>query len=220
MSYISPAGVAPTKTWCRFLALSPETEPPAAGATRVDRYRITGVTAVCGEPITHLHAEDTLLRLESEVELPGNATELSGVTQHLGYTTREERQVLTSVSTTERGPIAVLIPIRKSPAWWALAQDERSALLRGKAPGAEMNPSSGPPPGHIAVGLDYARTILRKLYHARPLVTEWDFLTYFEFPAERAADFRSLLAGLRDVNRNPEWAYVDRESEVWMERLL
>ncbi len=102
--------------------------------------------------------------------------------------------------------LVVLIPLTKSSAWWQLAHDERDAIFRGRGR-----------PGHVTVGLPYARTIRRLLYHSRTLPgAGWDFLTYFEFSPERRADFVALLAGLRDEARNPEWSYVARESEVWL----
>jgi hypothetical protein len=59
------------------------------------------------------------------------------------------------------------------------------------------------------------------LYHSRylPEASNYDFLTYFEFRDADAPAFRGLLAELRDVKRNPEWRYVEREFEIWMTKL-
>lgn len=137
-----------------------------------------------------------------------------GVTQHLLYTSHEQRGELLAKSRPDLPPgpdsIAVLIPIRKSPAWWSLAQDERQAYFA--ATHGER--------GHTAIGLGYADQIYRRLYHARYLAGDGcDFLTYFEFERSRTEDFRRLLAALRDVERNPEWQFVDREYEVWMDKV-
>jgi len=32
-------------------------------------------------------------------------------------------------------------------------------------------------------------------------------------------DFKTLLGELRDTARNPEWAYVDLEYEIWMTKI-
>ena len=58
----------------------------------------------------------------------------------------------------------------------------------------------------------------RKLYHSRYAGASlpYDFLTYFEFRSSFKDDFKALLAELRDTERNPEWAYVRLEYEIWM----
>src|SRR5207249_7080274 len=102
------------------------------------------------------------------------------------------------------------IPIAKSDAWWALAQDERDHYFR-------RTPDR---PGHVEIGTRYAPSIFRRLYQARfQPGSEWDFLTYFEVREEDVGAFRSLLAGLRDPAVNPEWGFVERETEIWMTRL-
>jgi chlorite dismutase len=134
------------------------------------------------------------------------------VPQHLEYTSKAERADLTKRSRTELPPgkdtVVVVIPIRKSAAWWALAQDERNAHFR----------KQGDQIGHTAIGAKYVERIYRKLYHTRYAVetTDHDFITYFEFDRSHTDDFKSLLANLRDRKKNPEWKYVDREYEIWM----
>jgi hypothetical protein len=138
------------------------------------------------------------------------ADDLIGVVQHLGYTEAERKRDLAAQSASESGPCAVLIPIAKSAAWWALAQDERLALLR-----------AGRGEGHFAIGARYASRIYRRLLHCRYLPqSRWDFLTYFEFPEAQAPVFRELLQVLRDTERNPEWGYVEHETEIWMTKLV
>ncbi len=173
-----------------------------------DRYRITDLRTVRGAPLVGLALGSELLRVESSRELPVGDGDLIGVTQHLGYTRAAERPVIATTEVPGPDATCVLIPLTKSNAWWQLAQDERDAIFRGSAR-----------PGHLEVGLPYARTITRKLYQCRALPgAGWDFLTYFEFLPERRAEFLALLEGLRDSERNPEWSYVERESEVWLER--
>jgi chlorite dismutase len=137
------------------------------------------------------------------------AGDLVGVTQHLGYTRSEERAALASTATPGPDAHVVVIPLTKTPGWWALAHDERDRLFRG----------AGKALGHVDVGRPHAKTILRKLYHGRGVPgAGWDFLTYFEFAPELAPSFRELLQGLRDPGRNPEWAEVAREAEIWLRR--
>ena len=49
--------------------------------------------------------------------------------------------------------------------------------------------------------------------------TDHDFITYFEFERAHTDDFKGLLAKLRDPKQNPEWAFVDRECEIWMTKM-
>jgi hypothetical protein len=73
---------------------------------------------------------------------------------------------------------------------------------------------------HVQIGAGYVERIYRKLYHSRyaGASSPYDFLTYFEFREEDRRTFEELLAGLRDTERNPEWAYVESEFEIWMRR--
>ena len=131
-----------------------------------------------------------------------------GSTQHLVYTDAATRGELSQISRGTTGPVAVLIPICKNGAWWALAQEERQAYFtRGRLP------------GHTALGRPFAARIYRRLYHARYLPgSSWDFLTYFEFPESERAAFQELLGILRDPEQNPEWGFVERELEIWMHK--
>lgn len=197
----------PPPTWVRF---TPEnTVPSGRPATTTDRYRIDDVRAVQGTPLAGIAIGGPFFRIESTLELPSGTGDLVGVTQHLGYTRASERAALATTELPGPRAVCVLIPMTRSSAWWQLAHDERDAIFRGSGR-----------PGHVNVGLPFASTITRKLYHSRPVPgAGWDFLTYFEFLPERRAEFVDLLAGLRDTERNPEWGYVERECEVWLSRV-
>ena len=194
---------------CFFAAGSQPVGAKRAGVhtepTRRTRYRVQEVNSIRGEPPGTLVSGEEMVRIESPGSLALPSAPFIGVTQHVLYTSASSRLALSRVSRGEAGPCAVLIPITKSANWWALAQDERQAFLRASAP------------GHVEIGLEYAGEIYRRLYHARMLPgSEWDFLTYFEFPLEAAGRFKELLARLRDVRQNPEWGFVEREAELWM----
>jgi hypothetical protein len=138
-----------------------------------------------------------------------------GVTETLHYTTQAQQDELGARAHPEFAPsedtIGVLIPIGKSSAWWSLPQDARQPFFGGRDQS----------PGHTAIGLPYVDRVFRKLYHSRylPDAVPYDFLTYFEFNRAHAEDFRRLLQELRDVEHNPEWAYVDLEYEIWTQKL-
>lgn len=106
------------------------------------------------------------------------------------------------------GPVrAVLIPLGKSPEWWAMREEERRVYFH-----------PAPRDRHIEIGVPFTGQIHRRLFHCREEGSAYDFVTYFEFAPEHTEAFQALCAGLRDVRRNPEWQFVDREAEIWMTR--
>jgi chlorite dismutase len=126
-----------------------------------------------------------------------------GLTSHAHYATRSELQALERIAQPLGRPgatAAVMIPIRKSEAWWALAQDERRRIFEEAS-------------HHTALGLAAGPAIARKLYHSRAICEEFDFVTWFEFAAGDAPVFDTLTAQLRATE---EWTYVEREVEVRM----
>lgn len=130
---------------------------------------------------------------------------LKGVVSNLRYTTRAEVLDLLARSEGLGRPEAVrgvLIPIRKSAAWWALAQDERREIYEGQS-------------RHTSIGMKYLPHIARRLHHSRDLMEPFDFLTWFEFAPEHESAFDDLLAELR---ASKEWTYVDREVEFRFDR--
>ena len=92
--------------------------------------------------------------------------------------------------------------MRTSEAWWALAQDERRAILEERS-------------HHIALGLAALPAVARRLHHGRDLGEPFHFLTWFEYAPADAAAFEALVAALRATE---EWRYVEREVDVRLER--
>ncbi|PXW73295.1 chlorite dismutase [Blastomonas natatoria] len=125
---------------------------------------------------------------------------LTGFTSNLRYTTGAERLKLDARSAPlgrSEARMAALIPIRKSAAWWAMAQDERRAIYERSA--------------HTPIGLGYLPGIARRLHHCRDLGEPFDFLTWFEFEPELEGEFDDLLARLRITE---EWRFIDREIDI------
>lgn len=195
----------PPRSWVRFCV---EASAAPAPTTLVERFRVEAVHTRRGAPLVGVAPGESFVRLESMVELPQGGGDLVGVTQHLGYMRARERPALFPTATPGTDAVCVVISLTKSDAWWQLALDERDALFRGA--GRE---------GHVAAGLPHARSIVQKLYHGRPVAgAGWDFVTYFEFEPAARGVFEGLLAGMRDAARNPEWDYVERETELWLVR--
>lgn len=130
---------------------------------------------------------------------------LKGVTSNTRYTQRPEVEELAAkqagLARTE-AVCAALIPIRKTAAWWALAQDERRTIFEEQS-------------RHIRIGLDYLPAVARRLHHSRELGEQFDFLTWFEYAPEHACEFEQMV---QDLRRTPEWQYVDREVDIRLSR--
>ena len=128
-----------------------------------------------------------------------------GVVSNERYVTRAERRALVGVQEAIGRPQAkraAFIPIKKSAAWWAMAQDERRAIFEERS-------------AHIAIGLQYLPAVARRLHHCRDLGEPFDFLTWFDYRAEDEGRFDELLARLRETE---EWTYVEREIDVRVAR--
>jgi chlorite dismutase len=168
----------------------------AAGTWRIDH-----TLAIRGDT---LPAADRLDIRDGHGGAEGTWT-LLGVAGHVRYVEAKEKAQLDAISPPlgrEEATRAALIPIRKSPTWWALPQDERRAILEERS-------------HHISDTLKYLPRVARRLYHARDLGEEFDFLTWFEFAPEHANAFDDLVGMLR---ASEEWTFVEREVDIRLSR--
>jgi hypothetical protein len=166
-------------------------------------WRVRSVSAVVGTPLPTV---EHLEVFEGACTAPPSAAWiLRGVVGHERYVERREHDELAARSPGLGRPDATraaLIPIRKSEAWWALPQDERRAIFEERS-------------RHMATGLEYLPAVARRLHHSRDLGEAFDFLTWFEFAPSDEASFDELVSMLRATE---EWAYVDREVDIRLER--
>jgi hypothetical protein len=167
-------------------------------------WRVTRIEAVVGPALdaaSHLRVSGV-----PTADPPAGASWLlRGAASHVRYASRSELTQLAAVQPGLGRPeatMAVLIPIRKSASWWALAQDERRAIFDESS-------------RHAKTGMAFLPAIARQLYHARDLGEPFDFLTWFEFAPEHEGDFDRLLDRLRS---SEEWRYVEREVAVRLRR--
>jgi Chlorite dismutase len=165
--------------------------------------RVVSIAAVAGPA---LEVVERVAVIEGDGAPPaGAAWVLRGVTSNARYTTRAEQAALAAVQPPLgrcEATCAALIPVRKSETWWALAQDERRAILEARS-------------HHIALGLAHLPAVARRLHHGRDLGEPFDFVTWFEYAPAHAAAFEALVASLRATE---EWRYVEREVDVRLER--
>lgn len=174
----------------------------AAGA--VGPWRIDRIAPVAGATLAPAPA---LTILEGPAaEAPASAAwALRGTTSNTRYSMRAELDAMGARQEGLGRPRATrgaLIPIRKSTAWWDMAQDERRAVFEEQS-------------RHIGIGMDYLPAVARRLHHCRELAEPFDFLTWFEFAPEDEPAFDAMLARLRAT---PEWRFVEREVEVRVSR--
>lgn len=167
-------------------------------------WAVTGMTTLAGESLLPV-AGLSVRQGGGWVEAPAPVWSLCGVASHLRYTLRDEFSALTargSLLGRAEARRAALIPISKSEAWWALAQDERRRIYEEQS-------------RHTSIGMEYLPRIARRLHHGRDLGEPFDFLTWFEFAPDHERLFDELLARLR---ASEEWTYVTREIDIRLTR--
>lgn len=136
----------------------------------------------------------------------GGVWSLIGTSSNGRYVLRSEADELAAIQEGLGRPqatCAALIPIRKSAAWWELAQDERRSIMEEQS-------------HHFGIGMEYLPSISRKLYHCRDLGEPFDFLTWFEYRPEHVRHFEQLLDRLRAT---VEWQYIEREVDIRLTRV-
>ena len=164
-------------------------------------WSIETIQPVIGESL----APASRLAVSEGRPIQGAAWTLRATTSNTRYTTKAELAALAARQEGLGRPQATraaLIPIKKNEAWWALAQDERRAILEERS-------------RHIGIGLEYLPPIARRLHHGRELGEPFDFLTWFEYAPEHEAAFEELVRRLRDTE---EWRYVEREVDIRLRR--
>lgn len=170
-------------------------------------WRVNSISRVKGETLPRVPALSIVTNEAIALPLLPSTTawRLAGVTSHLRYASRTEKEQLAADQPQFGRPeatCAALIPIRKTAAWWDLAANERREILEDKS-------------HHIASTLKYQPAIARQLFHSRDLGEPFDFLTWFEFAPEHTALFDELAAMLRATE---EWNYVEREVDIRVTR--
>jgi hypothetical protein len=189
-------------------------DPPAAVNPRLysyvggktGRWSVISAKVIVGEPLPMVERIDYV---HGAVDaLPAGAKwVLRGVNTNERYATRAEKTRI-SIQVPLGRPEAnygAFIPIRKSPKWWALTQDERRALFEERSK-------------HISIGFKYLPAVARRLNHCRDLSDNepFDFLTIFDYDKQHATAFDDMMAELRATE---EWKYVDREFDMRLVRI-
>ncbi|MGY8905171.1 MAG: chlorite dismutase family protein [Burkholderiales bacterium] len=163
-------------------------------------WRVDGMQAVTGAGLDAVACLDVVNAPPAQLHNKGTWL-LHGFTSNVRYAVRDEVNALKGIQQGLNRPAstcAALIPIKKTAAWWALAQDERRAIFEAQS-------------HHTAIGLEYLPAIARQLHHCRDLGEPFDFLTWFEFAPQDTPAFNHMLVRLR---ASKEWTYVEREVDI------
>jgi hypothetical protein len=163
-------------------------------------------------PVAEFCAEVTRL---VGAEVPARI--LGGVVRPLSYTGNAMHNFAYAHRVLQQpGPVmpnAFLVPLSKTPAWWQKGWMERHTyfLPRYDDTGRMVNE------GHALASQAGIACLMRRTYKnaVEPAPTDaYDFLTYFECADADVPTFHAVCSALRDVTRNPEWAFV-REGPTW-----
>jgi len=113
-------------------------------------WSVASQRTLLGEPIANVSHVEMVAGARPDMP-PGAAWMLRGVATNDRYTTASEKAELLRLQMPvgrASSTRSALILMRKSPAWWALAQDERRAILEEQS-------------HHIAIGMRYLPAVSR-----------------------------------------------------------
>jgi hypothetical protein len=100
----------------------------------------------------------------------------------------------------------------KTAAWWAKDWMERHTYFLPRYEDGRMVNE-----GHALASAAGIACLMRRTYkhETEPAPPgRYDFVTYFECADADVPTFHEVCASLRDVAKNPEWAFV-REGPIW-----
>jgi hypothetical protein len=113
-------------------------------------------------------------------------------------------------------PNGFLLPLSKTADWWAKDWMERHTYFLPRYDDAGRKCSDG----HALAAAPGVAALMRRTYKhpdERAPLGAYDFVNYFECADADVPTFHAVCAALRDVDRNPEWAFV-REAPTWQGR--
>jgi hypothetical protein len=152
----------------------------------------------------------------------GSVETLAGVQRPRSYTSYAMTQFAYTPALLpgpgRRFPLGVVTPQHKTADWWSMHWMRRESLFLPRYNSTGQMIAKG----HALAAEAGIACINRRLYHAPNGYGQegsYDFVGYFEFNDADAPTFRAVMAGLRDVAQNPEWAYVREGPEWWGRRV-
>jgi hypothetical protein len=144
---------------------------------------------------------------------------LQGVVRPKDYTSAAMNQFAYAHAVPQQpgaaAPNAFLLPMSKTKEWWAKDWMERHTYFLPRYEHGRMVSE-----GHALASAAGVPCLMRRTYKAETSPAPagaYDFVTYFECADADVPTFHAVCAALRDVARNPEWAFV-REGPSWQGR--
>ncbi len=216
--------------------------PPSAEAFQRGRFQFLRAEPTMSreQDLSHpaVMDADGLIRLEAEAPEPlliyeeglrqllnpsgGSVETLSGVQKPRSYTSHAMTQYAYARA-QQPGPgsvhpLGVVTPMNKSAEWWGMDWMHRESFFLPRYDAKENMVVKG----HALAADEGISCITRRLVHASEgYGTEgsYDFVGYFEFAEADASTFCAVMDALRDVDQNPEWAYISEGPEWWGRRV-
>ena len=216
--------------------------PPSEAALSRGRLQLLRAEPGLGQerdlPHPALSQASCLIRLEAASPAPllayeqglraliaprgGSVETVAGVQRPRSYTSYAMTQFAYTPAlppgSGKRFPLGVVTPQNKTADWWAMHWMRRESLFLPRYNDKGQMIAKG----HALAAEAGIPCINRRLYHAPDGYGQegrYDFVGYFEFADADAPIFRAVMAGLRDVAQNPEWAYVREGPEWWGRRV-
>ena len=216
--------------------------PPSADGFRRGRFQLlraeTGMSRERDLSHPAMMEADGLIRLEAEASEPlleyeeglrellnpvgGSVETLSGVQRPRSYTSHAMTQYAYARA-QQPGPgsvhpLGVVTPMNKNAEWWSMDWMHRESFFLPRYDAKENMVVKG----HALAADAGIACITRRLVHSSEgygIEGSYDFVGYFEFAESDAATFNSVMAALRDIEQNPEWAYISEGPEWWGRRI-
>ena len=216
--------------------------PPSEEAFRRGRFQILRAEPAMSReqqlPHPALMESDGLIRLEAETHEPlleyekglrallesagGSVETLFGIQKPRSYTSHAMTQYAYARAQQpglgSAHPLGVVTPMNKNAQWWGMDWMHRESFFLPRYDAGERMVAKG----HALAADAGIACITRRLAHAPESYGEgdgYDFIGYFEFAEADAPTFSAVMAALRDVAQNPEWAYVSEGPEWWGRRV-
>jgi hypothetical protein len=173
---------------------------------------IVHVAAPAPGPVDELCAELTrLLGPEAAPRVVGGVVRPMTYTGNAMFNFAYAHRVLQQPGSA--APHGFLVPMSKTAAWWRKDWMERHTYFLPRYDDAGRMTHQG----HALASAAGIASLMRRTYKhpAEPAPAgAYDFVTYFECTDDAVPTFHEVCAALRDVARNPEWAFV-REGPTW-----
>jgi hypothetical protein len=197
-------------------AMSRERDLPHLAVSKADGLIRLEASSV--DPFLHYDAQLRML-----IEHRGGSVEaLAGVQKPRSYTSHAMTEFAYTPALPpgpgSRFPFGVVTPLNKTEKWWAMDWMHRESFFLPRYDAQEKLVAKG----HALAAAAGIPSINRRLVHAPDGYGQagiYDFIGYFEFAEEHMSVFQEVMAALRDLKQNPEWAYVREGPEWWGRRV-